>query len=216
MTFAYISYYYSAYFGKGQVKNVNNRSFFGNSLDNILGNEYNRFDNPLQKGTIMDLNLVLVEPEIPQNTGNIARTCAAVGASLHLVKPLGFAIDSAKLKRAGLDYWDKLSITYYDSLADFMEKTANEPKFYFTTKAPRDYTQVSYPSRVFLIFGKETKGLPEELLHEHPDRCVRLPMRSSLRSLNLSNAVAVGAFEALRQHRFEGLQGDGKLTQYDW
>lgn len=164
----------------------------------------------------MDLNLVLVEPEIPQNTGNIARTCAAVGAALHLVKPLGFAIDSAKLKRAGLDYWDKLDITYYDSLADFLEKTKNETKFYFTTKAPRCFTEVTYPSRVFLVFGKETKGLDEDLLHANPENCVRLPMRNNLRSLNLSNAVAIGAFEALRQHGFEGLQGDGKLTRYDW
>jgi len=164
----------------------------------------------------MDLNLVLVEPEIPQNTGNIARTCAAVGAALHLVRPLGFAIDSAKLRRAGLDYWDKLDITYYDSLEEFLSLTEGEERFFFSTKAPRDYTQVCYPKRVFLIFGKETKGLPEELLRDNPDRCVRIPMRHSLRSLNLSNSVAVGAFEALRQHGFEGLRGDGALTRYDW
>ncbi len=164
----------------------------------------------------MDLHLVLIEPEIPQNTGNIARTCAAIGAALHLVRPMGFEPTSAKLKRAGLDYWDKLDITYYDSLADFLEKTKDEVKFYFTTKAPRDHTKVAYPSRVFLVFGKESAGLPEELLHENPDACVRIPMRNSLRSLNLSNAAAVAAYEAMRQHDFEGLRGDGVLTRYDW
>ncbi len=164
----------------------------------------------------MDINIVLVEPEIPQNTGNIARTCAAVGASLHLVKPLGFEIDDRKLKRAGLDYWDKLDITYYDSLEDFLEKNKNETMFFYTTKAPRAYTDVSYPKRVFIVFGKETKGLPEELLYENPDKCVRIPMRDTLRSLNLSNSVAVAVYEVLRQRDFEGLREDGKLTKYEW
>ncbi|MFA6947584.1 MAG: tRNA (uridine(34)/cytosine(34)/5-carboxymethylaminomethyluridine(34)-2'-O)-methyltransferase TrmL [Eubacteriales bacterium] len=152
-----------------------------------------------------DLNIVLCEPEIPQNTGNISRTCAAVGASLHLIKPLGFEIDDRKLKRAGLDYWDKLDITYYDSLADFMTKNAGEEIYYFTTKAPRCYSDAVYPRRVFLMFGKETKGLPEELLRAHLDHTVRLPMRASLRSLNLSNTVAVAVYEALRQRGFDGL-----------
>ncbi len=164
----------------------------------------------------MDINIVLVEPEIPQNTGNVARTCAAVGASLHLVKPLGFEIDDRKLKRAGLDYWDKLDITYYDSLDDFLQKNAGEPMFFFTTKAKRKYTDVQYPKRVFIVFGKETKGLPEELLYANPDSSVRIPMRDTLRSLNLSNSVAVAVYEVLRQRDFEGLREDGQLTLFEW
>ncbi|MBP5208533.1 MAG: tRNA (uridine(34)/cytosine(34)/5-carboxymethylaminomethyluridine(34)-2'-O)-methyltransferase TrmL [Clostridia bacterium] len=164
----------------------------------------------------MDINIVLVEPEIPQNTGNVARTCAAVGASLHLVKPLGFEIDDRKLKRAGLDYWDKLDITYYDSLDDFLQKNAGEPMFFFTTKAKRKYTDVQYPKRVFIVFGKETKGLPEELLYANPDSSVRIPMRDTLRSLNLSNSVAVAVYEVLRQRDFEGLREDGQLTKFEW
>ena len=164
----------------------------------------------------MDINIVLVEPEIPQNTGNIARTCAAVGASLHLVKPLGFEIDDRKLKRAGLDYWDKLDITYYDSLDDFLCKNAGESMYFFTTKAKQKHTDVVYPKRVFIVFGKETKGLPEELLYANPDRCVRIPMRDTLRSLNLSNSVAVGVYEVLRQRDFEGQREDGQLTRFEW
>ena len=165
---------------------------------------------------IMDINIVLVEPEIPQNTGNIARTCAAVGASLHLVKPLGFEIDDRKLKRAGLDYWDKLDITYYDSLDDFLDKNREEKMFFFTTKARQSYTDVTYPGRVFIVFGKETKGLPEELLYANPEKCVRIPMRDTLRSLNLSNSVAVAVYEILRQRDFEGLREDGELTRFKW
>lgn len=164
----------------------------------------------------MDINIALVEPEIPQNTGNIARTCAAVGASLHLVKPLGFEIDDRKLKRAGLDYWDKLDITYYDGLADFLERNKNEAMFFYTTKARRAYTGVVYPKRVFIVFGKETKGLPEELLYDNPEKCVRIPMRDTLRSLNLSNSVAVAVYEVLRQRDFEGLREDGQLTKFRW
>ncbi len=164
----------------------------------------------------MDINIALVEPEIPQNTGNIARTCAAVGASLHLVKPLGFEIDDRKLKRAGLDYWDKLDITYYDGLADFLERNKNETMFFYTTKAKQAYTDVVYPKRVFIVFGKETKGLPEELLYDNPEKCVRIPMRDTLRSLNLSNSVAVAVYEVLRQRDFEGLREDGQLTKFRW
>ena len=161
------------------------------------------------------LNIVLVEPEIPQNTGNISRTCAATGARLHLVKPLGFAIDDRKLKRAGLDYWHFLDITYYDNLADFFAKNTG-PFFYFTTKAPQIYTEVSYPDGAYLVFGKETAGLPEELLVRHPESCVRLPMIDGARSLNLSNTVAVGVFETLRQWGFPSLQSAGNLTKYRW
>ena len=163
----------------------------------------------------MDINIVLCEPEIPQNTGNIARTCAAVGASLHLIKPLGFEIDDRKLKRAGLDYWDKLDITYYESLDEFMRINAGEEIYFFTTKAKKAYTDVSYPKRVFIMFGKETKGLPEKLLYDNYGSCVRIPMRETLRSLNLSNSVAVAVYEVLRQRDFAGLEEQGKLTQYE-
>mgnify|MGYP005767218573 FL=1 len=163
-----------------------------------------------------DINIVLVEPEIPQNTGNIARTCAATGASLHLVKPLGFEIDDRKLKRAGLDYWDKLDITYYENLDDFFAKNPDADFYCFTTKARHVYSDISYPKRVFLMFGKETKGLPEELLFANPDRCVRIPMRDTLRSLNLSNSAAVAVYEVFRQRGFEGLRPDGELTKYRW
>ncbi len=163
-----------------------------------------------------DINIVLVEPEIPQNTGNIARTCAATGASLHLVKPLGFEIDDRKLKRAGLDYWDKLDITYYEGLDDFFAKNPDADFYCFTTKARHVYSDISYPKRVFLMFGKETKGLPEELLFANPDRCVRIPMRDTLRSLNLSNSAAIAVYEVFRQRGFKGLRPDGELTKYRW
>ncbi|MBE6610244.1 MAG: tRNA (uridine(34)/cytosine(34)/5-carboxymethylaminomethyluridine(34)-2'-O)-methyltransferase TrmL [Ruminococcaceae bacterium] len=152
-----------------------------------------------------DLNLVLVEPEIPQNTGNVARTCAVTGAALHLVKPMGFEIDDKKLKRAGLDYWDKLDITYYDSLADFLEKTAGSELFFFSTKASKTHSEVVYPKGCYLLFGKETAGLPRELIASNPERAVRIPMRDELRCLNLSNSVAVGAYEALRQWGYPDL-----------
>ena len=161
-----------------------------------------------------DLNIVLVEPEIPQNTGNIARTCAATGAALHLVRPLGFAIDDSKMRRAGLDYWDKLDITYYDNLADFLEKNKKAELYLFTTKAPRSYAEPQYPRGCFLLFGKETKGLPESLLCAYRERCVRLPMRYGLRSLNLSNTVAVGVYEVLRQWDFPTLLQSGNLPQH--
>lgn len=163
-----------------------------------------------------DINIVLVEPEIPQNTGNIARTCAATGAALHLVKPLGFAIDDRKMKRAGLDYWDQLDITYYDNLEQFLEKNCRENLYFFSTKAKHCFTDVHYPKRVFLVFGKETAGLPEALLAGHPDTCVRLPMRPNLRSLNLSNTVAVAVYEAFRQRDYEGLQEWGEPTSFSW
>ena len=163
-----------------------------------------------------DINIVLVEPEIPQNTGNIARTCAATGAALHLVKPLGFEIDDRKMKRAGLDYWDKLDISYYDNLDDFFAKNPGADFYCYTTKAPRKYTDIVYPKRVFLMFGKETRGLPEELLYANRERCVRIPMRDTLRSLNLSNSAAIAVYEVLRQRDFEGLREDGQLTRFTW
>ena len=159
----------------------------------------------------MQLNIVLLEPEIPQNTGNIARTCAATGARLHLVKPFGFRIDDRKLKRAGLDYWHLLDIEYYDSLDGFLEQQKVCEMFYYTTKAPRNHTEISYPEDCYLLFGKETKGLPERLLKDNYEKCVRIPMISDARSLNLSNSVAIAAYEYLRQHGFENLEQEGHL-----
>ena len=162
------------------------------------------------------INIVLCEPEIPQNTGNIARTCAATGASLHLIRPLGFEIDNAKLKRAGLDYWDKLDITFYDGLDDFYSKHPDAKVYYFSTKAKHKYSDVAYPDDAWIMFGKETKRLPEELLYANPDTCVRIPMRDGLRSLNLSNSVAIAVYEILRQRDFEDMQEQGELTKYNW
>lgn len=162
------------------------------------------------------LNIVLVEPQIPQNTGNIARTCAATGARLHLVKPLGFAVDDKKLKRAGLDYWKYLDITYYENLEDFFDKNKEGRCFFFTTKGTHIYSQADYPDNCFLFFGREDAGLPEDLLIQHPDTCVRMPMLGMIRSLNLSNTVAVATYEVLRQWGFPRLQTQGELTKYKW
>ncbi|MBQ5810589.1 MAG: tRNA (uridine(34)/cytosine(34)/5-carboxymethylaminomethyluridine(34)-2'-O)-methyltransferase TrmL [Clostridia bacterium] len=162
------------------------------------------------------LNVVLVEPEIPQNTGNVARTCAATGARLHIVRPMGFEIDDKKLKRAGLDYWHLLDLTYYDNMEDFLEKNKGGSFFFFTTKAQHTYCEKNYPENSFLIFGKETAGLPEELLLQHPEECVRLPMRGEARSLNLSNTVCVAVYEVLRQWNFPQLQNFGQLHRYKW
>lgn len=158
------------------------------------------------------LNLVLVEPRIPANTGNIARTCAATGARLHLVGPLGFLLDDKHLKRAGLDYWHLLDISYYDSLEEFFQKNPDGEFYYFTTKAQKIYTAVDYPDNAYLVFGREDRGLPEDLLRAHYERCVRLPMIHGARSLNLSNTVAVAVYEVLRQWEFPQLQNYGHLT----
>lgn len=158
------------------------------------------------------LNIVLLEPEIPQNTGNIARTCAATGASLHLIEPMGFTVTDAKLKRAGLDYWNKLDITYYKNIEDFYERTKGGEYFYFSTKAPRCYTDIAYPNPCYLIFGKESAGIPETILKKNLERTVRIPMRESLRSLNLSNSAAIAVYEVLRQRHFEGLEEQGFLS----
>lgn len=162
------------------------------------------------------IHIVLHEPEIPQNTGNIARTCAATGAALHLIRPMGFTVDDKKLKRAGLDYWNKLDITYYDGLADFYTRHPDAEIYYFSTKAQHTHTDVTYPEEVFLMFGKESAGLPEELLLQNASHTVRIPMRDTLRSLNLSNAAAIAVYEVLRQQNFAGLREDGALTKYDW
>lgn len=164
----------------------------------------------------MRLNVVLVEPEIPQNTGNIARTCAATGVNLHLVRPLGFEIDDKHLKRAGLDYWNDVNIQYYDSFQELRDKYANSKFYYATTKALNTYADVKYTDDCFIVFGKETAGLPEKLLFENKKWCIRIPMRNNIRSLNLANSVAIVVYEALRQNGFDGLKEEGSLTQYDW
>ena len=163
-----------------------------------------------------ELNIVLVEPEIPQNTGNIARTCAATGARLHLVRPMGFEVDDKKLKRAGLDYWYLLDITYYDNLEDFFEENKDGKFFYFTTKAQKRHSDVQYPDKAYLVFGKETKGLPEELLLKNKESCVRIPMIDDARSLNLSNSVAIAVYETLRQWDYPQLLCSGELHNYRW
>ena len=163
----------------------------------------------------MTLNVVLVEPQIPQNTGNISRTCALTGARLHLVGPMGFTVTDAKLKRAGLDYWHLLDITYYDDLEDFLSKNSGE-FYFFSTKGKKIYSNVEYSDGCYLFFGSETAGLPEGLLHGSYDRCVRMPMLNNpdARSLNLSNTAAIAVYEALRQHGFEGLLTEGQLREY--
>jgi len=174
----------------------------------------------------LTLNIVLIEPQIPQNTGNVARTCAVTGSRLHLVGPMGFEIDDRKLNRAGLDYWHMLDISYYSDLDDFFRITAGYDSgadccppdtsdrnfFYFTTKAPRVYTEPQYKDGAYIFFGSETKGLPEVLLYRNPSQCIRFPMLPGARSMNLSNAVAVGVFEVLRQWGFPELKNHGKMA----
>lgn len=157
------------------------------------------------------LNVVLVAPEIPQNTGNIARTCAATGSVLHLVKPLGFDISEKAVRRAGLDYWHLVDVRVYENLAELFAANDVREMRLFSTKAPRAYTEAAYHDGCFLFFGRETKGLPEEFLNAHSESCVRIPMREEARSLNLSNSVAVGVFEALRQLEFPHLKDYGKM-----
>ena len=157
------------------------------------------------------LNIVLHEPEIPQNCGNIARTCAATGSRLHLIRPLGFDISDKAVKRAGLDYWHLVDVRVYDNLEDFFSKNPVRQLWCLSTKAPRCYTEASFEDECYLLFGKETKGLPEDFLEEHFEECIRIPMKSEARSLNLSNAVAITAFEALRQLEFPGLLDHGKM-----
>ena len=151
------------------------------------------------------LNLVLLEPEIPQNTGNIARTCAATGARLHMIRPFGFEITDKRLKRAGLDYWDKLDVSYYDSFDDFLDKNPNALLYFFTARGTECYTDIEYPDNAYLVFGKESVGLPDELLSRYPDRTVRIPMLPTLRCHNLSNSVAIAVYELLRQSGFSGM-----------
>lgn len=158
------------------------------------------------------MHIVLYQPEIPQNTGNIARTCAATGSMLHLIKPLGFSLEDRYLKRAGLDYWDMMQLRTYESIEELLERYPDAHMHFLSTKAPRDYTETTYGAEDFLVFGCETRGLPESLLTKVYDRCVRIPMVASARSLNLSNSVAIVLYEALRSQNFEGLLKAGSLT----
>ncbi len=164
----------------------------------------------------MELHVVLHEPEIPQNTGNIARTCAAVGASLHLIEPLGFKIDEKSVRRAGLDYWDKLNVKTYRSLEHFFSENPEGQYVFGTTKAKKNHTEIDYKKKCYIFFGKESKGLPEELLKDHPEGCVRIPMKPEMRSLNLSNCAAIMVYEALRQNNFETLSSEGELHNLSW
>ncbi len=159
------------------------------------------------------LNIVLVEPEIPQNCGNIARTCAATGARLHLIRPLGFDISDKAVKRAGLDYWHLVDVQDYENLDDFFARNDVKQMWCLSTKAPRCYTEVTFDDECYLFFGKETKGLPEDFLETHRESCIRLPMRSQARSLNLSNSVAITVYEALRQQDFSGLLDHGAMKE---
>lgn len=158
------------------------------------------------------MNIVLVYPEIPQNTGNIARTCAATGSALHLIKPLGFDMSEKAVRRAGLDYWDKVDVRVYENLESFFEKNVGGKFWFLSTKANHSYTDVSYSKDDFLIFGRESYGLPEPLLKENYENTLRIPMLATLRSLNLSNSVAIVLYEGLRQLGFQGLSEEGKLT----
>jgi len=162
------------------------------------------------------INIVLHEPEMPANTGNIGRTCVAAGARLHLIEPLGFNINEKMLKRAGLDYWDKLDVIIYDNFEDFMQKNPEAKIYMATTKAPHTYTEVSYEPNCYIMFGKESAGIPEEILVEHQDTSIRIPMIGDIRSLNLSNSVAIVLYEALRQNDFAQMNLEGHLRNYEW
>ena len=162
------------------------------------------------------LNILLLEPEIPVNTGNIGRTCVAANARLHLIEPLGFRLNEKNLKRAGMDYWDNLDVTTYINYEDFQKKNPGAKIYMATTKARKIYTEVSYEPDCYIMFGKESAGIPEDILYKNQETCVRIPMNPEIRSLNLSNSVAVVLYEALRQNQFEGMQTEGRLRTHEW
>ena len=159
------------------------------------------------------INIVLYSPEIPQNTGNVSRTCACIGAALHIIRPIGFEISDRTLKRAGLDYWDKLDVTYYDSYGDFLDRNPDAKLWFFTAKGVNCYTDIEYPDEVFLVFGCESVGLPQSLVEENRGNTVRIPMLRTLRCLNLSNSVAIATYEVLRQKGFSELELKGALGE---
>lgn len=161
-------------------------------------------------------NIVLVEPEIPQNTGNIVRTCSATGCRLHLIRPLGFEVTDKHLKRAGLDYWSEVEINYYDSFDELKEKFPHGVFYYFTTKGLKRHSDIKFKEGDFLVFGKETRGLPEELLKDNKEFCLRIPMIGETRSLNLSNSVAIAVYEGLRQNEYNGFKTEGQLHRLNW
>ena len=162
------------------------------------------------------LNIVLYEPEIPANTGNIGRTCVATGTKLHLIEPLGFRLDEKAIKRAGMDYWSQLDVTTYVNFEEFLEKNPGAKIYMATTKAPNVYTEVNYEPDCYIMFGKESAGIPEEILVNHKEDCIRIPMIGDIRSLNLSNSVAIVLYEALRQNHFDHMRLEGQLTKYEW
>ena len=162
------------------------------------------------------MNIVLFEPEMPMNTGNIGRTCVATNTRLHLIEPLGFKLNEKAVKRAGLDYWDKLDVTVYSDFQDFLDRNSGAKIYMATTKAPKTYTEVEYEPDCYIMFGKESAGIPEEILLENQERAIRIPMLGDTRSLNLSNSVAIVLYEALRQNDFPGMRLEGHLTKYDW
>lgn len=164
----------------------------------------------------MALNIVLFEPEIPANTGNIGRTCVATGTKLHLIEPLGFRLDEKAIKRAGMDYWSQLDVTTYVNFEEFLEKNPGAKIYMATTKAPNVYTEVNYEPDCYIMFGKESAGIPEEILVNHKEDCIRIPMIGDIRSLNLSNSVAIVLYEALRQNHFDHMRLEGQLTKYEW
>ena len=164
----------------------------------------------------MSYNIVLLEPEIPANTGNIGRTCVATGTRLHLIEPLGFSLSEKALKRAGMDYWSNLDVTVYDSYRDFCEKNPDAKIWYATTKGPNKYSDVAFKDNDFIMFGKESAGIPENILHDNKETSIRIPMNPDIRSLNLSNSVAIVLYEALRQNDFAGMQLEGFLRDYSW
>ena len=162
------------------------------------------------------LNIVLLEPEIPANTGNIGRTCQATGTRLHLIEPLGFSLSEKALKRAGMDYWNKLDVTVYEDYEDFMEKNPDAKIYYASTKAPYVYSDISFEDDCYIMFGKESAGIPEKILVNNQQTCIRIPMNHDIRSLNLSNSVAIVLYEALRQNGFKGMEMEGHLRGYEW
>ena len=164
----------------------------------------------------MALNIVLFEPEIPANTGNIGRTCVATGTRLHLIEPLGFRLNEKEIKRAGMDYWEHLDVTRYMNFEEFLEKNPGAKIYMATTKAPNVYTEVSYEPDCYIMFGKESAGIPEEILVKNKENCIRIPMLDKIRSLNLSNSVAIVLYEALRQNHFDHMHLQGHLTKYEW
>lgn len=164
----------------------------------------------------MALNIVLFEPEIPANTGNIGRTCVATGTRLHLIEPLGFRLNEKSIKRAGMDYWEHLDVTRYMNFEEFLEKNPGAKIYMATTKGQHVYSEVNYEPDCYIMFGKESAGIPEEILVKNPDNCIRIPMLSEIRSLNLSNSVAVVLYEALRQNNFDHMKLEGQLTKYEW